>query len=58
MIDEIALDHGFAVGVFEDRFAKYFRRLKCGGRCECDANRIKIRDDAAILALVIALILV
>ena len=58
VIDEVAVDDGFAVGVGEDGRAEDLRRVERGGRGEGDLHGVEVVDDAPVFAEVVALVAV
>ena len=55
MVDQIAVDHGFAVGVGEDGVAEDIDRVQRRRRREADLHRIEILQDAAVFGDVVIL---
>ena len=58
MVDEVAVDDGFAVGVGEDGRAEDLRRVERGGGGEGDLHGVEVVDDAPVFAEVVALVAV
>jgi hypothetical protein len=55
VIDEIAVDHRFAIGILEYGFAEYADRVQCGCRCQADLDRVKVFQHTTVFRDVVIL---
>ena len=58
MIYQITVNHGFTVGIVEDRLAKDFGCVECRGRGQGNLHCIEIFDDGAVFADIVILVTV